>query len=74
MKARKLTDSRNLVGVILPDGSIILKTLTPWNIDNSYPCHVIGHAVSLTTGDLNYWIQQDGAVPIYEGDRVELQF
>lgn len=77
MKAKVLSQKplRKLIGVIRVDGSLVLRTETPFIEDKGYPAHVISESVGLTTGSPEYWLNyQPNATPIYEGDKVEIQF
>jgi len=75
MKATLVTKTQGLlIGVILEEGTLILESSVPRDIDSGYPTHAIGQQVSLTTGSLAYWINRSGSVPVYEGDTVKLQF
>jgi hypothetical protein len=66
--------SGSLIGVVLNNGALILKTLTPRNLTDNYPTHIITEAVGLTSGNLDYWLGQPGSVGVYKGDTVTLQF
>lgn len=64
---------KKLVGAILLSGHICLRSKTPETVDKSY-YHIVSEVVTLTTGSPEYWVSIGNATPIYEGDKVEIQF
>lgn len=75
MKARiEGQETRELVAVVTKDGEVVMRTGTPRNITDGYPCHVVGDRVSLTTGDLDYWASLTGSTPVYRGQRIIMEF
>lgn len=65
-----------LVAVILEDGSIVLNTSVPLLKEKEYTTMSMGkwNSLSLTCGDLEYWAGLVNSTPVYEGDKITLQF
>lgn len=75
MKAIVHTSTRRVKAVVRENGEVILPHTVPSLLDRGYPCMMLGlnGELSLTTGDLDYWIK-NGGKPVSTGDDITLEF
>ena len=73
MKVKTKTSYRGMLAVHLPNCVIVPNNIPRYT--KTYPTISISSSgASLTTGTLGYWSEQEGAVPVFEGDTLEVTF